>query len=69
METAKQPKAVLRSKVSALLPGGTLKVSESNGITVTAERSGCGKLIRFTRHTKDGFVVFSAQPYFTQETS
>lgn len=43
-----------RRKHMNLKPGQSIKVSEYNGIVVTAERSGKGDVIRYVRTFADG---------------
>lgn len=53
----------LDDKINNINPGREIELSRSNGIRVTAERSGDGKTIRFVRSTKEGFVVFKTCNY------
>lgn len=46
------------SKINGLKPGQSVVVSQNGGITVTVERTGDGKRVKFVRHTASGFVVF-----------
>jgi len=41
-----------------LNPGQSIKLSESNGISCHAERSGNGKTLTYYRQTSSGFMVF-----------
>jgi len=43
---------------NSLKPGQSVKLSESNGISCYAERSGNGKTLTYYRQTADGFTVF-----------
>lgn len=51
---------ILDQKIDSLKIGGSVLISEGNGIKVTAERSaGDGKKLRFVRTFTDGsFTVF-----------
>lgn len=51
-------KQTLDQKIDAIKPGGSAKLSSSNGTTVTAERSGDGKTLRFVRSSGDASTVF-----------
>jgi uncharacterized membrane protein len=44
--------------INALKPGQSVELSRCGNIYVTAERTGDGKLLRFVRHSQDGFEVF-----------
>ena len=44
--------------VNKLKPGQSIKLSESNGISCHAERSGNGKTLTYYRQTATGFTVF-----------
>ena len=48
----------LDQRISALKPGGEIRISGDDAIWVTAERSGDGEWLRFVRHTQSGFTVF-----------
>ena len=47
-------------KISALKPGQSVTISSGNGITVSAERSGNGKLLRIVRSDSGGFSVIKS---------
>lgn len=51
------------SKIQALEPGGSVVISQSNGITVTAERTGNGKLVKFVRSTANSSEVFHTEKF------
>ncbi len=44
--------------INNLRPGQSVILTKANGITVSVERSGNGKVIRFVRSTKIGFEIF-----------
>ncbi len=48
----------LDKKIDALKPGQSIKISGDENRWCTAERSGDGKTLRFTRHTATSFQVF-----------
>lgn len=50
--------STLDQRIDALQPGQEIRISGDDTIWVTAERSGNGKLLRFVRHTANGFTVF-----------
>lgn len=49
------------SKIRNLKNGGRVVLSSVNGITVAAEKSGNGKLIRIVRESAKGFEVISTR--------
>jgi hypothetical protein len=51
------------ARIRRLLPGRQVKLSEGNGFSVFAERSGNGKTLRIVRATRDGFTVISTQAF------
>ncbi len=51
-------KQTLDQRIDAIKPGGSIELSRSNGTTVTAERSGDGKTLRFVRSSGDTSTVF-----------
>lgn len=50
-------------KISKLHKGGRVVLSNSNGITVAAERSGDGRTIAIVRETPEGFTVIRRERY------
>jgi Tol biopolymer transport system component len=44
--------------INSLKPGQSAQISEFNGVSVRAERSGDGKTLRFVRITADTQTVF-----------
>lgn len=49
----------LDAKINTLKPSGSVIISRINNITVTAERSGDGKTLRFVRETPTatGYII------------
>jgi hypothetical protein len=50
-------------KINGLRNGGSVLISESNGIKVFAERSGDGKTLRFVRESGNTQTVFKICRY------
>ena len=48
----------LDQRINDLEPGQEIRISGTDDLWVTAERSGNGKWLRFVRHTLNGFTVF-----------
>lgn len=48
----------LDERIDNLQPGASFKISESNGIQVWVERTGCGKKLRFVRISDKGSNIF-----------
>ena len=48
----------LDQRIDAPQPGQEVRISGTDDLWVTAERSGNGKWLRFVRHTPNGFTVF-----------
>jgi rRNA maturation protein Rpf1 len=48
----------LDQRINGLEPGQEIRISGTEDLWVTAERSGNGKWLRFVRHTPNGFMVF-----------
>ena len=48
----------LDQRINGLEPGQEIRISGTDDLWVTAERSGNGKWQRFVRHTPNGFTVF-----------
>jgi hypothetical protein len=44
--------------INGLKPSESIFISCNKLVWTTVERSGCGKLLRFVRNTKNGFEVF-----------
>ena len=54
----------MNAKIDAMQPGQSLEISSFNGVTVKAERSGCGKWISFVRFFANGsFETFKTGPF------
>lgn len=53
----------LDQRINSLRPGHEIELSRSNGFWVTAERSGCGKWLRFVRHHANGFEVIKTSRF------
>jgi len=53
----------LDSRIADLEPGRSIEISKSGDVTVSVERSGNGKEIRFVRQTKNGFEVFKKSKF------
>lgn len=45
-------------RINRLEPGQEIRISGTNDIWVTVERSANGKWLRFVRHNPNGFSVF-----------
>ena len=50
----------LKGKIDSLQPGQEVELSRTNGLWVTAERSGDGKTLRYVRHSSKGFEVIKS---------
>lgn len=50
--------SILDQRINALQPGQEIRISGTDDLWVTAERSGNGKRLRFVRHSANGFTVF-----------
>jgi hypothetical protein len=46
------------NRINSLKKGSSIFISGNKLQWTTVERSGCGKILRFVRNTKDGFEVF-----------
>ena len=53
----------LDQQIDALKPGQEIRISGDDACWVTAERSGNGLLLRFVRHTPNGFKVFKTTQF------
>jgi hypothetical protein len=51
-------KQTVDARTAAINKGGSIIISQCNGITCTAERSGDGKTLRFVRSTGNSSKVF-----------
>ena len=47
----------LDKKINGLAKGGRVVLSQANGLTVAAERSGDGRILRIVRESANGFQV------------
>lgn len=53
----------LDARIDSIPQGGSLQISECNGVRVVAERSGDGKTLRFIRYKGDTWEVFRTCPF------
>jgi hypothetical protein len=50
----------LQGKIDSLQPGQEVELSRTNGLWVTAERSGDGNTLRYVRQSRKGFEVIKS---------
>lgn len=53
----------LDQQIAAMKPGQSIRLSGTDAVWVTAERSGNGKSVSFVRHTQNGSTVFKTSKF------
>jgi len=58
---------LLKEAISNLKPGRSVKISGTEKKYCIAERSPCGKIIRFVRISPEGFEVFATEKCYSSK--
>jgi len=53
----------LDQQIAAMKPGQSIRLSGTDSVWVTAERSGNGKTVRFVRHTANSSTIFKTSSF------